>query len=196
MMTAARFDSTTFAQVRPFRLCSAFALLAAASWTAAADDKGTDVTAEPEWTVLIVAANDPDDRLVPPPPPEGDAVVFPADAPSAEQLAVLQGDEADAGVLIRPAVRPLTVNDRTYEDIYRSIPYSYTEYLANPGYRHEATMEILFGQMRPTTIHKHYEPELIYNDLPAPYQPYRFSHPEIRQYRAPAFRLLNPGCCW
>ena len=38
--------------------------------------------------------------------------------------------------------------------MYGSIPYSQAEYIANPSYRHEATMEILFGELRPTTIVK------------------------------------------
>ncbi len=44
----------------------------------------------------------------------------------------------------------------TYEAIYRSIPFSRAEYLANPSYRHEATMEMMMGQLRPTVIHKTY----------------------------------------
>lgn len=47
-----------------------------------------------------------------------------------------------------PAYRP------SYAEVYASIPFIRTEYLANPSYRHEATMEILFGQLRPTVINK------------------------------------------
>lgn len=47
-----------------------------------------------------------------------------------------------------PGYRP------SYMEIYASIPFIRTEYLANPGYRHEATMEIMFGQLRPTVINK------------------------------------------
>jgi len=42
------------------------------------------------------------------------------------------------------------VND--YQRIYASIPFSRAEFEANPSYRHDATMEILFGKLRPTTI--------------------------------------------
>ena len=45
----------------------------------------------------------------------------------------------------------------SYLEIYRSIPFSRAEYLANPSYRHEATMEIMMGQLRPTVIHKTYK---------------------------------------
>lgn len=38
-----------------------------------------------------------------------------------------------------------------YEQVYRSIPFRRSEYVANPSYRHEATMEFLFDQLRPLT---------------------------------------------
>lgn len=41
-----------------------------------------------------------------------------------------------------------------YRAIYDAIPFSRAEYDANPSYRHDATMEILFGQMRPTIIQR------------------------------------------
>jgi hypothetical protein len=148
-------------------------------------------TPDSEWRVLIVAANDPADRLVPPPVPD--------EPPSAtgieEPLAAVVQDDAGP-VEIRYGDQPVTVNGLTYDAVYRSIPYSYTEYLANPGYRHEATMEVLFGQLRPTTVHKQYQPQPIVNVLPSPYQPYIYSHCDYLHYRAPAFRLLNPGYCW
>ena len=56
-----------------------------------------------------------------------------------------------------PAVRrnePRLVTPEAYREIYNSIPFSRAEYLANRDYRHAATMEILFGQLRPTKIVK------------------------------------------
>lgn len=41
-----------------------------------------------------------------------------------------------------------------YYEIYKSIPFIRAEYNANPSYIHDSTMEILFGQMRPTVIHR------------------------------------------
>src|SRR5690606_9867207 len=89
-------------------------------------------------------------------------------APEPEQLAVQAtedpfpaspGDDVvadDLGIEITPAsASAASVNGRSYEDVYRAIPFNYTEYLANPGYRHDATMEILLGTLRPTTIVKH-----------------------------------------
>lgn len=42
----------------------------------------------------------------------------------------------------------------SYKDAYDQIPFSRAEYEANPGYRHEAAMELVFGAQRPTTIVK------------------------------------------
>jgi len=54
-----------------------------------------------------------------------------------------------------------THNPLTYQEAYDSIPFSRAEYNANPAYRHEAAMELVFGVQRPTTIVK----------LPAGFQP-------------------------
>jgi len=43
---------------------------------------------------------------------------------------------------------------RLYRQVYNAIPFSRAEYDANPSYRHDATMEFLFGQMRPTVIQR------------------------------------------
>lgn len=41
-----------------------------------------------------------------------------------------------------------------YAAVYDSIPFLRSEYDQNPTYRHDATMEILFGQMRPTIVNR------------------------------------------
>jgi hypothetical protein len=43
---------------------------------------------------------------------------------------------------------------RLYRQVYNAIPFSRAEYDASPSYRHDATMEFLFGQMRPTVIQR------------------------------------------
>ena len=43
-------------------------------------------------------------------------------------------------------------NGLTYEQAYNAIPFNRAEYDANPSYRHDSAMELLFDQMRPTTI--------------------------------------------
>ena len=52
---------------------------------------------------------------------------------------------------VPPVVVPQTAN---YRDIYFSIPFIRAEYDANPSYRHDATMEFMFNQMRPTVIQR------------------------------------------
>ena len=137
-------------------------------------------------------------ELAPPAPEDTELVAVQVEA--ADPFPASPGDESTSnafGIEINPAIdSSASVDGRTYEDVYRSIPYNYTEYLANPGYRHDATMEILFGEMRPTTIVREYQPQVIQNLPPMEYQPYRWSHSERWQYRAPDFRLLDPGCCW
>jgi len=54
------------------------------------------------------------------------------------------------GIVIVPAA-----DHTSYVGAYSSIPFSRSEYKANPSYRHEAAMEILFGKLRPMVIHKY-----------------------------------------
>ncbi|MCA9070171.1 MAG: hypothetical protein KDA84_14660, partial [Planctomycetaceae bacterium] len=89
-----------------------------------------------------------------------------ASEPASEDVAAAANDGHDLGVQIVPrfAYRPVgpasnccaaeshhqgTVNPADYWRVYRSIPFLRSEYVANPSYRHEATMEILLGQLRP-----------------------------------------------
>lgn len=68
-----------------------------------------------------------------------------------------------------------------YQRIYQSIPFRRAEYLANPSYRHDATMEILFQKLRPTVIHRQDRPQRVVNPRPSLVQPYRMSMPEYWQ---------------
>ena len=79
-----------------------------------------------------------------------------------------------------------------YPQVYNSIPFSRAEYEANPSYRHDATMEFLFGQLRPTVIQRgtmevnHRGPNVV---MPVPaYTPYGFNsyfYPFSADYRRP-----------
>jgi len=54
-----------------------------------------------------------------------------------------------------PTEKPvLPAQVQQYREIYAAIPYNHVEYLANPSYRHDATMEFVFNQMRPTVIQR------------------------------------------
>lgn len=86
---------------------------------------------------------------------------------------------------------------QSYGDVYRSIPFSRAEYNANPSYRHEAAMEMLFGQLRPTTIVRYSQPDAATNydynyfDYITPYRydrngygrSYNFFYPRPTVYR-------------
>lgn len=64
---------------------------------------------------------------------------------------------------------------KSYGEAYRSVRFSRAEYEANPAYRHEAAMEIMFGKLRPTTIHKYQSAPAIRSSSSralAPYSPY------------------------
>lgn len=54
-----------------------------------------------------------------------------------------------------PIIQPRQIDVATYRATYDAIPFSRTEYDANPSYRHDTAMEIMFGKMRPTTIHRY-----------------------------------------
>lgn len=62
----------------------------------------------------------------------------------------------------------------SYKDAYEQIPFSRAEYEANPGYRHEAAMELVFGAQRPTTIVKQTTP-------------YFSRYPDSFRHRSPVF---------
>lgn len=156
---------------------------AAASVIAVGSMAVADVTSAPDLS---------GPTLVPPAPEPAIVAIQAADAPPPTY-----SDTETHGIEIIPGPSSVAeVNGRSYDDVYRAIPFNHTEYLANPSYRHETTMEILFQQMRPTTMVKNYTPQVIVNDVPSPYQPYIWSHYDGCQYRPPAFRLLNPGCYW
>jgi len=111
----------------------------------------------------------------------------------------------DDGLQIIPATRiptevvaPASSNGeasaptRSYADVYRSIPFSRAEYLANPSYRHDAAMEILFGKLRPTTIIRNATPPVATDyDYITPYRyeyggrarTYNFFYPRPSVYR-------------
>jgi hypothetical protein len=69
-----------------------------------------------------------------------------------------------------------------YTDFYNAIPYRRAEYLANPSYRHDTAVEMLFGQLRPVTINRNDLPQRIVNPRPQFTQPYPISKGELYSY--------------
>ncbi|WP_166823731.1 hypothetical protein [Thalassoroseus pseudoceratinae] len=68
-----------------------------------------------------------------------------------ETSPVIEPAPASPTVVISESVAslPSHINPHDYKRIYQAIPFVRSEYEANPSYRHEAAMEILFGQLRP-----------------------------------------------
>ena len=162
------------------------------SLQAQADDQQQPATGEKEWQILItpgVASEKQPDQLVTfrldektgkvlgEPLVEnlgpdhgklvGEIEIIPAEG---QPATIIAADAADGDLHDLTAVPPApccgpVIGSKRYQAIYDSIPFSRAEYLANPAYRHEATMEILFGKMRPTVIHKNQNPKVIDNQL-------------------------------
>ena len=87
---------------------------------------------------------------LPPAPFPADEVAVDASAHDSVAHAEHHTDEAAAPVTSDELLHRL----QRYREVYNSIPFSRAEYDANPSYRHDATMEFLFGQMRPTVVHR------------------------------------------
>lgn len=94
-----------------------------------------------------------------------------------------------------PVIQPMAKPASRYREIYDSIPFSRSQFNANPAYQHEATMEILFGKLRPMTIHKYQSPPA--SSIPTvvpwthrgPCPPRRYGYSRIRYgvYYAPSY---------
>jgi hypothetical protein len=93
--------------------------------------------------------------LVQPGPVAAPPTIPAAAAPAAIQQA--KAAETDP-IVVSPGAPAASADGvelaRRYREIYSAIPFDRAEYEANPSYRHDATLELLFGKMRPTTIHR------------------------------------------
>lgn len=84
-------------------------------------------------------------------------------AAAAKKREMLANGPSTAGAVasVRASKQPAAKSDhsasarkdsRSYREIYNSIPFNRAEYDANPGYRHQATMEIMLGQLHPIIV--------------------------------------------
>ena len=78
-----------------------------------------------------------------------------------------------AGAPVSAASGPIPLR-MTYAEAYAQIPFSRSEYEANPAYRHDAAMELMFGTLRPMTV--------IRSTVP-----YFSRYPDMFRYRYPVF---------
>jgi hypothetical protein len=156
--------------------------LALADSVAAADDK--------ESAIVIRPANyDPADELAytrqrgePNPGNVADGKVW--NQPDEDSRAAVSGAApapADAAGAVAPvsAASGKPTMRMTYAEAYAQIPFSRSEYEANPGYRHEAAMEMMFGSMRPTVVSR-------------TTTPYFSRYPDMFRYRFPVYPYSAP----
>ncbi|MEW4489841.1 hypothetical protein AB1L42_17290 [Thalassoglobus sp. JC818] len=160
---------------------------------AAAPEPATDPAPAAETAPVAdpapAAEPEPAAEELPPLPPEPEKVEekAPVVIPSKNgQTTLLNGNWS---IRITPAPRPQTDDASaeklakvdTYKQIYDAIPYRRADYLANPNYRHDTAVEILFGEMRPTVIHRQDQPQRVVNPRPQIFRPDMF--PYIGDYR-------------
>jgi len=103
-------------------------------------------------------------------PPENSRAAVSSEAPA-------PANAGGQGPLVPAASGTLTPR-MTYAEAYAMIPFSRAEYEANPGYRHDAAMELMFGAMRPTVQAK--------MNLP-----YFSRYPDMFRYRFPVYPYLG-----
>ncbi|HTI50180.1 MAG TPA: hypothetical protein VL475_04485 [Planctomycetaceae bacterium] len=134
-------SAVTFVQGRTFGTelrmlaagCALVLILSQGAFAEAPRPAGAKGVAEEEWEIVI-RPQQPIDSI---------AAVSGAPAAQASQPSPDASVSAASGVLV-PRM--------TYKQAFASIPFSREEYEANPGYRHDAAMELMFGTLRPTTV--------------------------------------------
>lgn len=130
----------------------------AAQETAAADDRAVPIPTPPSPANPVLPAPPSKGSNGAPPMPRENARLEEAGpelknpAPAEKSAEATEAQEDAGGGYDTPW--PGGIRRPTYLDAYFSVPFFRSEYNANPSYRHEAAMEILFGQLRPTTIQK------------------------------------------
>ena len=97
------------------------------------------------WKIEIV----PGPAIGPSPVPRIDCAVREAQAAKSEALSDSTSGVVTAGA---ESAMPAGITSASYSEVYNSIPFRRSEYTANPNYRHEATIELLLGQIRPKTV--------------------------------------------
>jgi hypothetical protein len=85
--------------------------------------------------------------LMPPAPAAQSTPATGENSPAVADQSCLNCDVLHAGTGALTGV----IRAHHYTEVYNQIPFSRSEYDANPAYRHDATMELLLGQIRPVT---------------------------------------------
>jgi hypothetical protein len=143
--------------------CGAIALAWSAASAWAGDDPAEDWTIQivPRTTFvdqgMLLAQNDEGPIITP--------LQKPHSVPAPPQPGATEGET--------PATQPgpISFDASLYESIYNSIPFSRAEYVANPGYRHQAAMSIILGQPYAVTP-VNYTPQVL-DEFPVKWRPGR-----------------------
>jgi hypothetical protein len=85
-----------------------------------------------------------------------------------------------AGVDPVSAASGIPVPRMTYAQAYAQIPFSRSEYEANPCYRHDAALELMFGVLRPMTVVRSTTP-------------YFSRYPDLIRYRYSVYPYTSAG---
>lgn len=111
----------------------------------AAEPKLIKIPADKNWKIEIV----PGPAIGPSPNPKFEQAMKQALAAKTEPSSAPAAGVVTAGA---ESAMPAGITSASYTEVYNSIPFRRSEYAANPNYRHEATVELLLGQIRPKTI--------------------------------------------
>lgn len=142
-------------------------LAAVSASFATAQDRSEKVFEFDGWKVTIAPAGPRGELKTPPALAAGQGpVIQPASAQASDPSVVIapavfsQTQPPQAAKEDVPPAPTAGVNRdpvllaQQYREIYNAIPFLRSEYDANRSYRHDAALEILFGQMRPTVVHR------------------------------------------
>lgn len=135
------------------------------SAVAIADDFGIQIV--PRTVPIAVAQNEGGPQ--PPAKPEEAVETLPDPAGGETEATTEAAPDSDLPVIV-----PQDVHSPSYTAVYNSIPFNRAEYEANASYRHDATMEIMFGELRDTVIYK---------TNPSPSPSYPFDTLNLNWYR-------------
>ena len=141
-------------------------------------DKDKGVIRDPKWIITIRPAA---------------KLNASEEAPAPESVAAKKSEPSEAGPEligpptasgVEPPRQPIPAARMSYAQAYALIPFSRTEYEANPAYRHQAALELMFGVLRPTTLVQQYTPRAFrYPDFyQMPYGRLDTQHINVRHY--------------
>lgn len=121
------------------------------------------------WSIEIRSASQRDSAASSPAAGQIVPAVYQKEPPTPEEAT--KSDPAKKAPVIGPSLPPnapaeldtparIPAARMSYAEAYAAVPFSRTEYEANPTYRHQAALELMFGVLRPTTLVQHYTPRV------------------------------------